>query len=190
MTQSAIEPLVPSDPRVAVGRFTYGDPRFMLWTPDERIRIGAFCSIASGVTIFGGGEHHGEWVSTFPVRIAFGLASVGEGQNPTSKGPTTIGNDVWIGHGATILSGVRIGDGAIVGAQAVVAKDVEPYQVVVGNPARAVRKRFSDAQIRALCEIAWWEWPLQRIREHADLLNDPDVDAFIARARAAQAGDA
>lgn len=187
MIESAIDPLVPADPRVAVGRFTYGSPRFMLWTPDERIGIGAFCSIANDVTIFGGGEHHGEWVSTFPVRIAFGLASVGEEQNPTSKGPTTIGNDVWIGHGATILSGVRIGDGAIIGARALVAKNVEPYQVVAGNPARPFKKRFTDAQIRALCEIAWWDWPLERIREHADLLNDSDVDAFIARARRAPA---
>lgn len=169
----------PADSRVTVGRFTYGNPRIMLWAEGERIEIGAFCSIAEGVTIFGGGEHNLNWVTTYPLRIAFGHPTAYEDGHPGTKGRTSIGSDVWIGYGATILSGVTIGDGAVIGAGAVVAKNVAPYAVVAGNPATLIRYRFDDRMIQRLLEISWWNWPLERIEKHIQLLsNIPAV--FVA----------
>lgn len=181
MTVSRIPPTRCDDPRVSIGRFTYGNPALRMWDEAERIEIGAFCSIADGVTIFGGGEHNSGWVTTFPLRIALGLDGAGRDGHPATKGPTRIGNDVWIGDGATILSGVTVGDGAVIGARALVARDVPPYHVAVGNPARIVRQRFADAEIAALLRIRWWDWPLERIEaEVAGLCGGHPAD-FIRR---------
>ncbi|WP_456953782.1 CatB-related O-acetyltransferase [Lysobacter sp. HA35] len=131
---SAIPEFRPADSRVSVGRFTYGNPAIRMWLPHERVEIGSFCSIAEDVTIFGGGEHRVDWVTTFPMRIAFAHELAHVDGHPSTKGPTCIGHDVWLGHGATILSGVQIGHGAVIGARAVVTSDVSPYAVVGGNP--------------------------------------------------------
>lgn len=168
------------DSRVLVGEFTYGSPRFRLWGEQERIVIGKFCSIADGVTIFGGGEHRADWVTTFPLRVAFDDPLAFQDGHPASKGETKIGNDVWIGYGATILSGVTIGDGAIVGAGAVVTRDVAPYTIVAGNPARLIRPRFPENQIAELLTIKWWNWPLDRIKLAASRLSSNDISAFIS----------
>lgn len=183
MTESRIPQLQSPDARIEVGRFTYGTPNFRIWASNERIKIGAFCSIADDVTIFGGGEHRSDWVSTFPLRIAFGHALAERDGHPASKGPTCIGNDVWIGHGAVILSGVVIGDGAIIGAGSVVSRNVPPYAIVAGNPARFIRSRFSDVQIEALLEIAWWSWPVELIEDFVPILCDNNVALFIDKAR-------
>jgi acetyltransferase-like isoleucine patch superfamily enzyme len=172
--------LHPRDPRVRVGRYTYGDPRLLLWTPEDRIEIGAFCSISAEVVILGGGEHRADWVTTYPLRIAFGLPGENADGHPASKGPTVIGNDVWVGFGATILSGVRVGDGAVIGARAVVARDVPPYGVAAGNPARVVRQRFDEATVARLLQIAWWNWPLPRILASVARLCAGDVEGFAA----------
>lgn len=185
MAESCIDPLVSHDSRISVGRFTYGDPAFKLWGAGERIVIGSFCSIADGVTIFGGGEHNTTWVTTYPLRIAFGEELAGKDGHPATKGETSIGNDVWIGDGATILSGVTVGDGAVVGARALVSQDVPAYHIVAGNPARIVRRRFSDEKIAALLEIAWWTWETDRIRAASALLCSDDIEAFI---RSCQSG--
>ena len=182
MMDSRIPEVQSPDQRISVGRFTYGKPAFRIWTPDERIEIGAFCSIADDVTIFGGGEHRSDWVTTFPLRIAFGHALAERDGHPASRGPTRIGNDVWIGHGATILSGVTVGDGAIIGARAVISRDVDPYAVAVGNPSRQVRSRFPAEQVRALLKLQWWNWPAELIEEFVPLLCDTDIAAFIENA--------
>jgi len=91
-----------------------------------------------------------------------------------SKGDVVIGNDVWIGYGAIILSGVRIGDGAVVAAGAVVTTDIEPYTIVIGNPARPTRKRFDEETIRRLLEIKWWAWPAEKIRNNLDAICSDD----------------
>lgn len=162
---SLIPPLLSNDTRVSVGRYTYGNPSLRIWSEAERIDIGSFCSIADEVTIFGGGEHNSSWVTTFPLRIAFGLPGANEDGHPASKGNTTIGNDVWIGYRATVLSGVHIGDGAVVGAGSVIASDVPPYAIVAGNPAKVLRYRFEQDVIEKLMAVKWWDWPIEKILE-------------------------
>jgi len=176
---SQIATLSSDDPRIQVGRFTYGSPRFMIWEELESITIGSFCSIADDVVIFAGGEHRLDWVTTYPLRIAFGDPLAGRDGHPATKGTTKIGNDVWIGFGATILSGVTIGDGAVIGARSVVTKDVAPYSVVGGNPAKQLRFRFSDAQITKLLAIEWWNWPIEQIHASQAALCGGDIDTFI-----------
>lgn len=179
--ESQIPPFRTDDPRVKVGRFTYGNPTLMLWKNDEHIEIGSFCSIGPNVTIFGGGEHNSNWLTTYPLRIAFGDSLAEKDGHPKTKGKTVIGCDVWIGHGAIILSGVSVGNGAIIGAGAVVTKDVEDYAIVAGNPARFVRYRFNKPTIDMLLEIAWWNWPTSKIKTYIDLLCSEDVEALNRR---------
>ena len=161
-----------------IGEWTYGSPAVLNYGGKGTLKIGCFCSISEHVTILLGGEHRWDWVTTYPFTDACVEASHFQG-HPRSKGPVIIGNDVWIGYGATILSGVTIGDGAVVAAGSVVVKDVPPYAVVGGNPARVVKYRFSEGQIAALLEIRWWDWPIEKIRQAWPLLLNDDIDAFI-----------
>lgn len=177
--ESKIPELIPSDSRIAVGRFTYGNPQCMLWDSSERIQIGSFCSIANEVVIFGGGEHRTDWVTTFPLRIAFGEALAGNDGHPASKGTTKIGNDVWIGFRAMVLSGVTIGDGVAIGAGAVVTVDVPPYAIVAGNPAKVVRYRFPANEIQKLLELRWWEWDIDKIKANVSLLCATDIEKLL-----------
>jgi acetyltransferase-like isoleucine patch superfamily enzyme len=179
--ESQIEPLISTDSRIQVGRFTYGYPQFKLWALEESISIGAFCSIADEVVISGGGEHRSDWVTTFPLRIAFGDPLAWRDGHPANKGPTVIGNDVWIGYGATILSGVTVGDGAIIGARAVVAGDVAAYSVVTGNPARQTKMRFPADQVEALLRIRWWDWPIEDIHARQADLCGGSSEEFVRR---------
>lgn len=168
----------PLDPRVTVGRHTYGHRRgnFLLWTPDERIEVGAFCSFSAGVKLFGGGEHKAS-VTTFPLRTLL-VDPEGGNVEATSKGPTRVGNDCLLGWGALVLSGVTVGHGAILGAGAVVARDVPPYAVVAGNPARVVRMRFDERTVERLLAVRWWDWDDDTIRERVDLFDD--IERFLA----------
>lgn len=179
-----IPPLISTDPRISVGRYTYGAPQLKVWAERERIEIGAFCSISDGVVILGGGEHRLDWVTTYPLRIALDSPGAGHDGHPHTKGPTVIGSDVWIGHGALILSGVTIGDGACIGAGAVVSRDIPPYAVAAGNPARIVRTRYDEPTVVRLQAIGWWNWPIERIRAFESLLCGSDIEAFIAAANA------
>lgn len=168
------------DPRVTVGKYTYGFPNFKLWDSNEKINIGKFCSISRNVDIFGGGEHITEWVTTFPLRIAFEQNGAWEDGLPATKGHTIIGNDVWIGDGAKVLSGVTVGHGAVIGAGSVIAKDIPPYAIVGGNPAQIIRYRFSNTQIQKLISIKWWDWSESKIFDSINLLCSQEIDKFIA----------
>lgn len=163
-----------------VGQWSYGEPEVVYWEAGAHLTIGRFCSIAGGVTIFLGGEHHPEWVSTYPFSLAFADARALPGY-PHTKGDVTIGHDVWIGRDALLLSGITVGHGAVIGAGSVVTRDVEPYSISAGNPARHLRHRFPPETIRALLRIAWWDWPLEDIREAWPLLQSADVAAFVQR---------
>jgi len=177
--------------RVTVGRCSYGyeDLCIKEWGEGAALSIGAFCSIAAGTTILLGGNHRTDWITTYPfghiLRDELGGGDIAG--HPASKGDVTIGNDVWIGHGVTILSGVTVGDGAVLAANATVTRDVEPYAIAGGNPARQLKFRF-DAEIRALLlQLRWWELPLEVVREIAPALSAPPtaegLRALIARVR-------
>jgi acetyltransferase-like isoleucine patch superfamily enzyme len=178
----APEPLLMAEnPKFAghkIGRGTYGSPQVLSWRDGTALEIGSFCSISDSVTIMLGGEHRTDWVTTYPFSQLFPEASGFPG-HPHTKGDVVIGNDVWIGYGALILSGVRIGNGAVVAARSVVRSDVEPYSIVAGNPSRHVMYRFDEESVNALQEIAWWDWPIAKIKEAWPLLLAADVKAFI-----------
>ena len=162
-----------------IGEGTYGSPRILSWDQNTTLLIGRYCSIAEDVTIFLGGEHRTDWVTTYPFSVLYNHDCKIEG-HPTSRGNVVIGNDVWIGWGATILSGVTIGDGAVIGAHSLVTKDVPPYTIVGGNPAQFIRERFPEAVRQSLVEIAWWNWSDDKIRAAWPLLLSSEVQEFIA----------
>jgi virginiamycin A acetyltransferase len=166
-----------SHPQVTVGEHTYGLRResFFAYHPNDRVLIGKFCSIADGVRFVFGGHETGR-VSTFPFKaVCFGDEPHADS---ISKGDIVIGNDVWLGFNAMILSGVKIGHGAIVAAGAVVSQDVPPYALVGGVPARVIKQRLRPDQIEALLKIQWWDWPLEKIKSNLDLFYK-DADSFI-----------
>lgn len=155
-------------------RYTYGDIQF---TGKGKISVGSFCSFALYVKAITFG-HHTKWVSTYP----FGSDEFKEHWNTDVPGhpkqwDISIGNDVWIGQDAIIMA--NIGNGAIVGAGSVVRNDVPPYAIVIGNPAVVVKMRFTANQIADLEEIAWWDWPDEKIKAHVHLLCSPDINEFI-----------
>ena len=140
--------------------------------------------IASDVTfIMNGANHLSDAISTFPFAI-FGedWSKAMEGKVYPTKGDTIIGNDVWIGYGATIMPGVTVGDGAIIATKSVVTKDVEPYAIVGGNPAKEIKKRFSEEEITNLLEIQWWDWPIEKITENVQNLTGNVIELIKAKA--------
>lgn len=164
----------------AVGRYTYGRPKIYSWDQKTHLTIGSFCSIADDVAIILGGEHHTDWVTTYPFNTIFPEGKKFPG-HPATKGNIHIGNDVWIGRGAVILSGVEIGDGAVIGAGCVVSKSISPYTIVGGNPQIVIRQRFTSDRVDALIKIAWWNWPLDQILDALPLLLNDQIDDFISR---------
>lgn len=167
---------------LTIGERSYGCPDIISHRGDTaKVRIGDFCSLAADIEVMVGGNHRVDWISTYPFRAMFRLDGAFEDGHPSTKGDVEIGNDVWIGRGAKILSGVHIGDGAAVAAYALIVKDVPPYAIVGGNPAKVIRRRFSDDQIDALLRISWWTWPLDRILAEVPALQSGDVAGFISR---------
>ncbi|MCL2737213.1 MAG: CatB-related O-acetyltransferase [Propionibacteriaceae bacterium] len=144
----------------------------------DRLIIGKFCQIASGVEfVMNGANHQMSAASTFPFYIFPGWdQQVPPLEVMPTKGDTVVGSDVWIGQDAVILPGVHIGDGAMIGARAVVGSDVDPYTITVGNPARPVRKRLPEDLIDLLLEVRWWDLPIAEIRALIPVLTSPDLD--------------
>lgn len=147
---------------VKVGNGTYGRLNVINFSDKYRLTIGNYCSIATEVYFVVCGDHRTDLISTYPFRVQY----LGYGYEAVSKGDIVVGDDVWIGHSATILSGVHIGQGAIVGAGAVVTKDVPPYAIVGGNPARIIKYRFSEELIRELLKIDYSKLTIDMIKEH------------------------
>jgi virginiamycin A acetyltransferase len=147
------------------------------WNGDKLI-IGKFCQIAAGVEfVMNGANHQMNAVSTFPFYTLEGwnMEPPAVGDLPL-KGDTVIGNDVWIGQNAVILPGVHIGDGAIIGANSIVGNDVDPYTIVVGNPAKPIRKRFDEELIELMQRFEWWDKSIDEIDELIPLLTCSDLD--------------
>lgn len=163
-----------------IGEGTYGRPNITFYDAGATLKIGSYSSIGPGVTILLGGEHHLDWVTTYPFSLLLDDARSLPGY-PHTKGDVVIGSDVWIGHEALVLSGVTIGDGAVIAARSVVTKDVEPYSIVAGNPSRHVRFRFPESTIQSLLKIAWWNWPPEQVKAARPFLQSGDVDGFIAK---------
>jgi len=166
-----------------IDAYTYGSPVIRSWGEGARLRMGRFCSIAEGVTIYLGGNHRLDWVTTypFPPLMAANWPEVAKIEgHPTTNGDVIIGHDVWLAANSVVLSGVNIGSGAAIGANAVVSRDVPPYCLVAGNPAKIVRQRFDDDTVGALLKLAWWDWPIEKIRAHASILCSPDAQTLLS----------
>lgn len=161
-----------------IGKYTYGEPIIYDWNDGSTLTIGNYTSITNGVVIMlGGGGHNPEFVSTYPFPSAPKLW--GEYKEYKIKnGSVNIGNDVWIGYGVIILPGVSIGDGVVIGTGTVVAKDVPPYSIVIGNPAKVIKKRFSDKEIKKLLEVKWWDWPEEKIKENVKHLHSKNLSSI------------
>ena len=180
-TQTVYLNAVVADPSIEVGDYTIyndfvNDPRqfernnvlYHYPVNHERLRIGKFCSIACGAKfLFNCANHSLRSLSTYTFPLFYDEWELDKADVASAwdnKGDIVIGNDVWIGFEAVIMAGVHIGNGAIIRARAVVTKDVAPYTIVGGVPARAIRKRFDDATISRLESLRWWDWPKERIR--------------------------
>lgn len=163
-----------------IGEFSYGVPTVWWWHELATLAIGKFCSFAGGVEILLGGNHRMDWVSTYPfAKISDWPEAAGIPGHPTTNGDVIIGNDVWVGYKATILSGVTVSDGAVIAAHALVTGDVPAYAIVGGNPSRTIRTRFSDDIVDRLLKVRWWDWDVERIRRHIPLLMQPDILKFL-----------
>jgi acetyltransferase-like isoleucine patch superfamily enzyme len=171
-----------ADGTLVMGNMSYYAPRVVKFKGDTgRVIIGNFASVAPDADFYVGGLHRTEWVSLYGLRTMLELPGAHEDGFTHGRGDIVVGSDTWVTAGCTVLSGVTIGDGAVVGTKAVVTKDVRPYAIVAGNPAREVGRRFSDEQIEALLRIKWWDWPTEQVVEHVDALSSPDIDGFIRR---------
>jgi acetyltransferase-like isoleucine patch superfamily enzyme len=165
---------------LTVGKHTYGYPRILVFRDEQGlVEIGSYCSISDDVKIILSGRHRW-WVTSFPIGDPFGRAEIMSSYN-TKYTHTIIGSDVWIGYGATVIGGVKIGDGAVIGALAVVDKNIPPYAVVAGNRARILGYRFSPEEISALIRIQWWGWSDDKVREALPLLASIDPTQFIQK---------
>lgn len=181
-----------TNPNIIVGEYTYYDDfedvanfeknvKYHFDFVGDRLIIGQFCMIPSGVNfIMNGANHLSKSISSYPFAI-FGedWKDAMEGKAYSTQGDTVIGNDVWIGFNATIMPGVKISDGAIIAANATVTKDMEPYSIIGGNPARELKKRFSAAQIETLLKIKWWDWDIEKITANVQNLTGEDIDKLF-----------
>ncbi|MEQ8553696.1 MAG: CatB-related O-acetyltransferase [Cyclobacteriaceae bacterium] len=172
-----------TNPNIIVGDYTYYDDFENAYNFERNVKyhfdfigdkliIGKFCMIASDVTfIMNGANHLTSAVSTYPFAIfGHGWEHAMDGKDYPNKGDTFIGNDVWIGHKATIMPGVTIGHGAIIATNSTVVKNVEPYSIVGGNPAQLIRRRFDENTISSLLELKWWDWEIEKITRNLKFL--------------------
>lgn len=174
------------NPQIIVGDYTYYDDpediynfeknvKYLFEFMDDKLIIGKFCQIATGVRfIMNGSNHAMDGISTYPFKV-FGGAWSDASMDVINKGNTVIGNDVWMGNSVTVMQGIKIGDGAIIGTNSLVTKDVAPYSVVGGNPARVIRKRFDDETIEFLLDLAWWDWDIEKITHNLKAITEGRV---------------
>jgi acetyltransferase-like isoleucine patch superfamily enzyme len=164
-----------------IGDFSYGRPKVRFPDSGAKLAIGRYCSIADGVEILLGGNHHTDFVTTYPFSELRGLwpEAAAHPNTDAGKGDVSIGHDVWLGSQCMILSGVTIGSGAVVAARAIVTKDVPPYAIVGGNPAKVIRMRFEAATVARLLASRWWDLPRERVAGLIPLLQAADMEGFL-----------
>ncbi|MDR7129249.1 chloramphenicol O-acetyltransferase type B [Algoriphagus sp. 4150] len=180
-----------TNPNIVVGKYSYYSgyyhghsfddcARYLF--PDrgdvDKLIIGSYCSIGSGASFIMAGNqgHRHDWISSFPFFYMPEVESFKKGQDGFKKSADTIiGNDVWIGSEAMIMPGITIGDGAVIGSRALVTKDVEPYSIMGGNPAKVLKKRFPEDEIQKLLEIKWWEWDEKILSEAIPILCSSNI---------------
>ena len=162
-----------------IGDYTYGKPKIVFENENANFVIGKYCSVADEVVIFLGGNHRVDWVTTYPFNV-FNQEFFDSKGSSSTKGNVEIGNDVWTGFRTTILSGVRIADGAVIAACSVVTKDIGPYEIWGGNPARLLKKRFDDGQIQKLLEIQWWHWNDDKVKDNVTTLCSQNIEEFLS----------
>ena len=169
---------------MSFGKYTYGTPVLHFYNNNAKLVVGKFCSIAQNLNIYLGGNHRTDWVTTYPFgHINQDIFNNFNGHgHPSTKGDVIIGNDVWIGNNVTIMSGVTIGDGVVIANNSHVVKNVEPYNLVGGNPAKLIKYRFSPEQIKQLLQIKWWDWSEEKINEFTPFLCNNNIDEFIKMA--------
>jgi len=168
-------------------RGTYYDRtiNIITWSDEYQINVGKYTSIGRDCDFFLHSNHRPDWITTSsqlwgPVTNEIAELHMKMG-HPSCKGNIDIGNDVWIGAKSTIMSGVKIGDGAVIGARTMVTKDVPPYSIVVGNPGRIIKYRFNEGQVQKLLKIKWWDWTEDRIKTEATDMWSDKIDEFIER---------
>lgn len=179
------------EPNIEIGDFTYYDDlddvqnfkknvKYHFGFAGDKLIIGKFCMIASGVSfIMNGANHLSSAISAYPFAIfEHGWEHAMEEKSYPLKGDTIVGNDVWIGHSATIMAGVQVGDGVIIAANSTVVKDVEPYSIVGGNPAQLIKKRFPEPKIEQLLNLKWWDWDIGKITRNVSVLTGNDLSAI------------
>jgi len=165
-----------------VGKYTYGHANITASWPDmATLKIGKFCSIAIRCSIFLGGNHRTDRITTYPFGTIYtNVFSKFDGKgHPSTKGNVIIGNDVWIGAHVSIMSGITIGDGAVIAAHSHVVKDVDPYSIVGGNPAKHIKYRFSEEQRKKLLELKWWDFEEEIINEISPILCSGDLNKLF-----------
>lgn len=165
---------------VEIGRYTYGIENLTVrqWGEGANLKIGSFCSLASSISVFLGGNHRTDWITTFPFGHVYQneLGSFDIEGHPSTNGDVIIGSDVWIGAGATIMSGITIGHGAVLSANSHIVRNVAPYEIVGGNPAKPIKYRFDPETIDALLTLRWWDLHLDVIKQIAPILsNQPNL---------------
>jgi len=161
---------------MTLGHNSYGS--FTRRGMHNTIKIGNYCSIAEGCIADSGFNHNTSFITTYPLNLKLPQCSALTG-HPVCKGDIIVGNDVWIGEHTLVMSGVSIGDGAVIGARSIVTKDVAPYSIVAGAPATLKRMRFTSLQIAALLRMKWWNWPDDKVIANAHLLMSNNIDLFI-----------
>jgi acetyltransferase-like isoleucine patch superfamily enzyme len=167
-------------PRIKIGKGSYiNGLKIYCWDERIQIKIGKYCSLADNIITIAGGEHDKDWVSTYPFIDRWNVKELFHLKKPRFKGDIIIGNDVWIANNVIILSGVTIGDGAVVGAGSVVTKDIPPYAIAAGNPAKVIKYRFPPQIIEKLLRIKWWDWDEEKIKENLELFTD--VGKFVSK---------
>ena len=166
-------------------RGTYYDRNVNIisWSDDYHVHIGKYTSIGRDCNFFLHANHRPDWITTSsqlwgPVTPEIVEMHMKMG-HPACKGDIIVGNDVWIGAKSTIMSGVKIGNGSIIGAGSTVTKDVPPYSIVAGNPAKFIKFRFTEEQIESLLQISWWDWTEDRIKSEAMTMWSDNINEFI-----------